>query len=208
MKLLLTSLGTSNSKIMDELIRLSGKEPKNSKMLFITTASKPVENVQYMVDELKRLYDRGFQITEYDIFRKSPEELKKQIEVNDIIFVIGGQPFFLLKNVRDTSFDDIIKQLSDDKVYVGQSAGAYLACPTMEMGLWKKPNRNTFGLTDFTGLGLVDFLIFAHHKEIYQPLIEEKTRDLNYKIYTLIDGEAISIDHGDLKFIKSTSQIE
>ena len=55
MKLLLTSQGTTNKKVMDELIKLSGKLPRNTKLLFITTAAKPIENPDYMYRERERL---------------------------------------------------------------------------------------------------------------------------------------------------------
>jgi peptidase E len=62
MKLLLTSLGTTNKQVMDELIRLNVKRPQESNILFITTAAKLVENPQYMYNELTRLKTIGFHV--------------------------------------------------------------------------------------------------------------------------------------------------
>jgi len=201
MKLLLTSQGTTNKKVMDELIKLSGKLPRNTKLLFITTAAKPIENPDYMYRERERLEDTGFIVEEYDIEGKPADEVKKEIDLNDVIFVIGGEPFYLLKAVRGSGFDQIIKNLGDEKLYVGASAGTYISCPSVEMGLWKKPNRNTYGLTDFTGMGLVDFMVMAHYEEKYKELFREKSKGSNYEVCALTDEQAISISNGEMKFI-------
>ena len=201
MKLLLTSQGTTNDKVMNELIKLCGKNPHQTKILFITTASKPIENPDYMYEESKRLNETGFDVKEYDIEGKLANEIKKEIDKNDIVFVIGGEPFYLLKVVRETGFDKIIKNLSNDKLYVGASAGTYIVCPSVEMGLWKKTNRNTYGLTDFTGVGLVDFMVMAHYEEKYKELFQDKTRNAHYKVYALTDNQAISVSGRKLKFI-------
>lgn len=186
---------------MDELIKLSGKNPRETKLLFITTAAKPIENPNYMYEERKRLKDTSFNVEEYDIEGKSTDEVKRVVEKNDIIFVIGGEPFYLLKAVRESGFDKIIKNFGDEKLYVGASAGTYIACPSVEMGLWKKPNRNTYGLTDYSGMGLVDFMVMAHYEEKYKELFQKKSNNVNHKVYALTNDQAISITNGEKKFI-------
>lgn len=200
-KLLLTSLGITTKQIRDELIRLTGKNPTATNILFITTAAKLDKDPGYMLKERTRLQDTGFNVHEYDIEGKRTEELRKEINANHVIYVSGGKPFFLLKSARESGFDKLIKTLGDDKVYVGQSAGSYLVCPTLEMALWKNPNRNTYGITDFSGIGLVDFIVVSHYKEKYKELVEQKRRETNYKVYPLTDEQAISIENGKLNLI-------
>lgn len=103
--------------------------------------------------------------------------------------------------IRKCNFKKIILKFLKNKLYVGSSAGSYIACPSVEMGLWKKPNRETYGLKDFKGMGLVDFMVFAHYEDIYKDFIEEKRKEIPMKIYELTDDQAISIENGKFKFI-------
>jgi dipeptidase E len=155
-----------------------------------------------MEGEINRLIDMGFKLMEFDLFGKSTSEIEDAITDNDIIFIIGGQPFYLLKVVRETRFEQILKKLGNNKLYVGASAGSYLACPSMEMGLWKKPERDTYGLKDFKGMSLVEFLVFAHYEEKYKELLEEKRENTTFKIIELDDNQAISIEDKQLELIK------
>lgn len=201
MNLLLTSQGTVNPKIMEELLRLNGKSPRNTKLLFINTAAKAANN-RYMPGEIERLIKTGFNLSEFDIAEHSQKEVAKAIADNDIIFIIGGQPFYLLKVIRKSGFESSLKKLSGNKLYVGASAGSYAACPSTEMGLWKKPERDTYGLTDLSGMSLVDFLVFAHYEDKYKELLETKRKQIPLKIYELTDKQAISIDHGHVKLVE------
>jgi dipeptidase E len=201
MKLLLTSQGTTNIKVMNKLIKLCGKNPRKTKLLFITTAAKPIENPNYMYKERERLKDTGFIVKEYDLDGKSTYEVKNEVDESDVIFAIGGEPFYLLKAARKSGFDKIIKNLGDEKLYVGASAGTYIACPSVEMGLWKKPKRNIYGLKNLSGMGLVDFLVFAHHEKKWDKLINKKAKKINYKIYPLTDKQAINVNNGKLEIV-------
>ena len=201
MKLLLTSQGTVNNKVRDKMIALLPKDPSRCKLLFITTAANPIDNPEYMHRELKNLKNIGFKVDKFDLKGKTFNEIKKMVEASDVIFVVGGEPFYLLREVRKSGFDRVVKKLSEDKLYIGASAGTYIACPTVEMGLWKKPKRNVYGLKDLSGMGLVDFLVFAHHEKKWDKLIEEKIKKTKYKIYPLTDKQAILVDNEVLEFV-------
>lgn len=189
---------------MEEMIRLCGKVPDNTKILLITTAAKPLENPEFTHKELERLKEKGFQIREYDIEDKGTEEIEIAVNESDIIFVMGGEPFYLLKAIRASGFDEVIKKQSQQKVYVGASAGSYAACPSAEMGLWKNPERNTYGISDYKGMGLVDFLVFAHFVSNYNSLINQKKQELApLKIQTLTDSQALVVLDGQINKIVS-----
>lgn len=201
MRLLLTSQGTVNKVVRNKLVELVNTEPNQCNLLFITTAANPIEKPSYMYRELESLKKLGFKINKFDLLGKSKKEVEKEVDKSNVVFVIGGEPFFLLKEVRKSGFDRIIKKLNNDKLYVGASAGTYIACPSVEMGLWKKPNRNTYGIKDFTGMGLVDFMVVAHYEEKYKQLIQRKSKETPYKIYPLTDKQAISVVKGKLGFV-------
>ena len=79
------------------------------------------------------------------------------------IAVLGGHTLKLLSKVRELHLDTFIKeQVSDGAVYMGFSAGAYLACDDIEYV--KHYDKNDGFITDdnFDALGLTDKYILCH----------------------------------------------
>lgn len=80
----------------------------------------------------------------------------------DYIVVLGGNTFKLLYYVMKYHLDTFIKQqVADGAVYLGFSAGAYLACNNIEyVKNFDDNNHITDG--DFTALGLTDKYVLCH----------------------------------------------
>ena len=80
----------------------------------------------------------------------------------DVIAVSGGDPFHLLAIARHAGFGDAVRPaLQAGAVYVGYSAGAMLAGPTLEPLSLTSPFTPPPAL-ELTGLGLVDVLVLPH----------------------------------------------
>ena len=110
--------------------------------------------------------------------------------------------FFLLKAVRESGFDKVVKELiNQGKIYIGISAGSYIACPTIEQSTWKHQDRNRFGVIDFTSLNLVPFIIVAHFEENYRPIIEKAAKTTKYPIVALSDTQAILVEDNKWKVV-------
>jgi dipeptidase E len=77
----------------------------------------------------------------------------------DVIAVSGGNPYHLLAEAQRTDFGARVR--ASDAVYVGYSAGAILAGPTLAPITLTSP----FPVPDMdlTGLGLTDVLVLPHH---------------------------------------------
>ena len=96
----------------------------------------------------------------YDEFK--PTELL-DIEFSYIV-VLGGHTLRLLSKVRELHLDTFIKdQVANDAIYLGFSAGAYLACDDIEYV--KNYDKNDDGfITDgnFHALGFIDKYVLCH----------------------------------------------
>ncbi len=114
----------------------------------------------------------------------------------------GGNTFYLLKHVRRSGFDKVVKNLiKQGKIYLGVSAGSYIACPTIEAATWKHQDRNRVGMTDFEALNLVPFLISAHYTEKYRLIIEEAVKKTKYSVVALNDEQAVLCVDDDYKIV-------
>ena len=202
-KLLLTSAGIV-PEIRNEFLALLTKSPAETKVAFVITAAcgsseKPV----WMFKDRELLLAWGIkQILDLDLKGKTKNELESILIDADVIFVTGGSAFYLLKYVRESGFDEIVlSHVKKGTVYAGSSAGSYLVCPSMDAALWKKPNRNQWGVTDFTGLKLVPFLIMAHFQEGYRKTIEDVAKHIMRPIVAINDQQAILVKGDKVKII-------
>lgn len=200
-KLFLTSNGLPE-ETRSIFLKFFGKNPKQSKVAFIPTASDPEGNKSYVEKDKKVLREIGFEIREVDLKNENELSLLEKMSDCDIIFVEGGNTFYLLDKVRKSGFDKVIGKLLDQgKIYVGVSAGSYIACSTIEAAGWKHADRNLLNLIDLAALNLVPFLISAHFEESMRTVIANvKTK---YPYVALYDTQAILVEGGKYKVIGS-----
>ncbi len=199
MLMLLTSAGT---EIKEEILKILPDKPNNLNLAHIITASKIEKSINYLIKERKDLKEMGFRVEEIDLEGKNEDQLRNLLKDKDIIYVQGGNTFFLLKQVRLSGFDKVVKDLiNKGKIYIGVSAGSYIACPTIEQSTWKHQDRNRVGLTDLTALNLIPFLISAHFKEEYRPIIENAAKITKYPIVALYDTQAIVVKDNKWKLV-------
>ena len=199
----------SSGRFLESHPRVFEKSFSELKMVYIATAAKGVNDTEY-VARRKRLFEKeSYHYTELDLDGKNATELSEALRDVEIIFVEGGNSFYLLKSVRGSGFDKILPELLDAGViYMGSSAGSYIACPTIEMATWKHQDRNHYGVTDFRALALVPFLVSVHYKDEYRELLTEKIKNCKLPVRVLDDGQAILVQGGDVQLIGEGNEIK
>ena len=157
------------SKI-NEVVDFQGKH-----VAFIDTAAK-FEEVNFYVDEAVEILENfGAKLRHLDVScaknsaalvseQDEPfcdDEILAAISQCDIIYVSGGNTFYLLNELRKSRIWQAIKNaVKAGKIYIGESAGAIVAAPdTRYATLMDENSTNT---SDFTGLNLVDFYVVLH----------------------------------------------
>ena len=183
------------------------KPLSEAKILYVTTASKKVNDTSYVERTRQKMSELNFSFTEYDIVDKSGEELKKALSTHDIVYVEGGNTFYLLKAVRDTAFEKVVKEaIENGLVYWGVSAGAYIACPSIVMATWSG-RFDRCGVTDWTAMNLVPFLIKAHYTPDMLETLKEKSKDLQLPLRVLNDDQAVLVKDGEVQLIGGGDEI-
>ena len=157
------------SKI-NEVVKFQGKD-----IVFIDTAAK-FEEVNFYVDEaVKILENFGAKLIRLDIscaknsaalvsIQDEPsceDKILSTISQCDIIYVSGGNTFYLLNELRKSRIWQAIKnEVKAGKIYIGESAGAIVAAPGTRYATLM--DENSANMSDFTGLNLVDFCVVPH----------------------------------------------
>lgn len=162
MKLLLTSAGITNQSIYDALVTFTGAAPK---VAFILTAknNREVPAEVAMENQTGQLDNWGIKYEPVD--PSNDKDWKRKLDDYDVIMIGGGNTFHLLNESRITGFDNWVKSHKDDKVFVGTSAGSILMTPSIAVAAVDEGDENTPGISNLTGLGLIDFEVSPHTPE-------------------------------------------
>lgn len=203
--ILLTSAGM---RMKNEILKILPKPPEQIKLAHIITASRVVADAPYVDEDKRVMNELGIKFEDIDIAGKNEQELRKILADFDVILVQGGNPFYLIKSIRESGFEKVIKEMiANGKIYIGHSAGTTTAGLTIETSFWKRKKRDTFGVTDLTGMGLVDFNIFVHNEEKYHKFLEEEIPKTKYPVKILNDDQAILIRDEKIIFLDNKSKI-
>ena len=174
---------------------LSGKT-----MSFIPTASL-VESVTFFVKSGKKALEKmGLIVDELEVSTASTEEIERKLMACDLIYVTGGNTFFLLQELRKSGADRLIRaQVAAGKLYVGESAGAIVAGPDIGFAKAMDSVKKAPELVGTAGLGLVDFYPVPHHGNAPFKWAVEKIIDAHRESLPLrlMSNQQAILVHGD-----------
>lgn len=202
---------SSGSFLDQDLTRYIGKPLKDLRIAHIINASKGkgVSDLSYIERTKERFNKNNCYFEDIDLDGKNEEELRDILKNFNAVFVNGGSTFYLLKAIRESGFDKVIKELLPQGfIYIGASAGSYVACPTIEMSLWKHQDKyDHCGITDLTGMNLIPFLLSVHYIPEFHDLLKDKISQANYKTRILTDNQAILVRGDKIELIGQESEI-
>lgn len=205
MKLLLTSEGLFNKKIKDEFLRLVNKPVDEVKMAFIPTAANvedgDLEWVQSVRDSIKEIGVND--VVDVDISRTVGNDLERVLGNKNVIFVNGGNTFYLLYHIRKSGFGEyLMGYLEKGGFYVGASAGSIVMGKSIKVCDVKDyDDSSVVEMDDYSGLGLVDFDIFTHYVSKWDERIEDYKLSSGRRVVTLDDDQAIVVENGNVKVV-------
>lgn len=205
--MLLTSAGMD---VKDEILKILPKPANQMRVAHIITASKVEPDAAYYVaKDREAMKEMGFKVQDIDIETKNAKQLKNILSKFDIIYIQGGNTFYLLKAARESGFDQIIDDLINQGIiYIGVSAGSVLAGSTIETAGWKNADPNDVDLKDLTGLKLVPFNIFVHYESSWDNTIKSETRKSKYPLRILTNDQALLVKDNEIKLVGKGNEIK
>ncbi len=208
--MLLTSSGMTGSK--EDIMAILPKPAEDIRVAYIITASKPVEDKFYMIEHERLMKEAGFNVEEIDIEGKNYNQLLNLLSNFDIIYVQGGNTFYLLKHMRLCNFKKIMNKLfRKGIIYVGVSAGSIVMGKNIETARWLG-DENIVHMSDLnlSGLNFVPFNIFVHYNSERAEIIKNKIPNpkKRKKLKILQDGQAIFVLGKEVTFVGSGELID
>lgn len=170
-----------------------------------TAASVEDGDKKWLHDEVNAMTRHFFKMDVFDIAGKAEDDVRRAIENYDVVYVTGGNTFYLLEQMRTCNFEITIRQfLLRGGVYIGSSAGSIVACPDIAyVGSMDDPAKAP-GLSDTRGLHLLDQYPVVHtdhplFRKAAHDALSEMTKKklpaiaLNDDQAILVDGTSITI---------------
>ena len=204
MRLLLTSIGLSGRfpRVREVFLELVKKSVGDVRVAFIPTASEVEDDRTFSQIDRKELEEVGVRAEHIqDVLLDHPITLD-ELRRYDVIYVDGGNTFYLLQRVRESGFDAAIAAYlrEDAGVYVGTSAGTCLAGPEIGfLDVWDDRTKAT--LADTRGLGLVPVAYSPHYHDGEADLLRACRAKVAHPIEPLRDGEAVLVDDVQMTLI-------
>lgn len=195
MKLLLTSAGVRNQSIADALATLHGRPVEEIKIGFVPTAANAEPgNKDWFLAQFVRLTGYGYQWIDIVDIAVSSIDWKSRLDAVDVIVMSGGNTFYLLDQVRRSSFGEWLRVNLETKVYVGISAGSIIVTPSVAIASVDNGDINLPGLTDFTGISLVPFEVSPHTPELVSHEGNKAYKaGMQNDLYALDDASALKV---------------
>ena len=110
----------------------------------------------------------------------------------DVVYISGGNTFGTMKLIRDSGLDKaIIDYVHRGVIYIGGSAGAHIA--TADITHVARYDKDTFDLSDFSGLGLYSGILICHYTEDRKADFDTLNSLGKYRVIALRDDQSIII---------------
>ncbi len=199
--IILTSNGLSSKKLLDAM----GEHIKSGKAALVVTADNEYKEKNYHVERLtKELQMLGLSVECFDFDKQSPDEL----QAYDVIELIGGNPYYLLRSIRENRFHEVLAFFAENKCIIGCSAGALVLTPSLDLIDLYSPEMNIVGLDNLTACHFTDIQILPHYKKFLKRYDRFEEKCVEYEntrqcsVIRLNDGEGVIIEHKNVQMIK------
>ena len=178
--------------------------PLSSAAVVVTADNEYKErnyHVPRIVDELK---EYGLSVDTFDLDIQDASELLKY----DVVEFIGGNPYYLLNSIYVHNASTVIKQLAEERVLLGWSAGAMVFTPSIDIVDKLTPEINIVPLDDLKGLCLTNTHIIPHYNKFLkrfdklEDVCKAYEQEHNCTVVRLNDGDGIIIENGIETLIK------
>lgn len=203
--------------ILGDIEKQLKKAPAEIEVAYVITAGNlhPENQRSWIDDGREILKNRGCQVRDVDIEGKTEAEVAEEIKNADVIFVQGGNNFFLLEQMQKCNFEKLVKAaLTKGVLYIGESAGSIVSCGDTYPHKYISTDKvGADSLENYHGMGLVNFLFKPHwnrerKREEYLNKIRENLDDffsINQPIICLNDNQLVYVEGDKFQIWEASS---
>ena len=198
--MILTSSLYESIKLVKKFLN---EKTASKKILFIPTATNVDGYKKYIHLTQKVFEDFGYEVENFDISAFPEEVAKKKLLEAEIVFISGGNTFYLLQELKKKNLISYLKErIGKGLIYIGESAGSVITAPNIEYVSVMDDKTLAEELDDYTGLNLVDFYILPHYNNFPFKKATNKIFELystKLSLRTISNDEVILVDNDKIE---------
>lgn len=180
---LLTSKGLTPAKTASRFSNLKHIMNIQTCGLVYNAADSP--DSKYIILAQQQLTKAGLQVTLLDARDMNHDKY-------DVLYIAGGDTQKLLNDIRSGIGTNTFKQVAlSSRLIIGVSAGAVLLTPTIRITTEINPDEVDLELSDYSGLGLLDYEFLPHYSEELKVELADYKKRYNVQVVTCADEEYI-----------------
>jgi len=170
-----------------------------ARALFFATAAEPDLHQPWVKEAIDELRSMG--VVSVEEWTMDEPFNASSFDSHDIVFVNGGNTFYLLKKMRNAQFAQAVEAfVNRGGLYVGVSAGSIVAGPSIDVAACKTAgDSNNVGLANLAALNLVNTAIYPHFRPEQQTEVNEFQATVAYPVVALKDGEALLVQNESIE---------
>lgn len=215
MKLLLSSAGFTNQTISNTLFELVGKNPEDTSLVFIPTASNVEDcDKSWFIEDLVNIKNQNFKSVTITDISAVPENIwKPQLKEADVLFFEGGNTYHLMNWINKSGLVKLLPEMLKNKVYMGLSAGSMVTGPDLNLRMLKEIYGEEVEKKPMTGLGYVDFYFLPHLNNPNfalrtELILKDIMKGISRKTYVLDDQCALKVADGKIEVVGGGKHLE
>lgn len=173
-------------------------ESLNGKSVTFIPIASAVEELTHYVEAAKEAFRQlNMQIEMVDMDVQSVKDITRMIEKNDVIYVSGGNTFYLLQELRKHRLDQVLKEeIKKGKLYIGESAGSIIMAPSIEYISMMDEQQKAPELSSFQGFNEISGYPVPHMQNEYlgeaaQQIVEQYQHTLS--LWPLMDEQVLLV---------------
>lgn len=211
MRIITASQGFTTDEIENEVAKIVGKPASEINIAIINESAYALDkskSKRWLIKELSNIEKHiGGRIDFIDFYMQSIEEIKERMLNADLIYIVGGKQHIYSKIFRENNIVDFLKELAEEKVLMGTSAGSMVMCKQiLSEKFWKERYKCKLEDFEYQELGLVPYAVVPHylredHKQWTPEFLTDVLADNPFTVYAIRDDQAIAYIDGEIKYI-------
>lgn len=203
MKLVLSSCDFLEAAPRRVILENLPKPPEDCRVLFIPNEHATPENLKNDMYN-RRLRQKGFKRNNVCVFDHTRPRDFFGLPL-DLVYISGGNTFLTIEKLRKTGFDrELLRLVRAGVLYVGGSAGAHIV--TADLRHLVRYDAPPDGFADFSGLGLVDFILVCHFGPDRAAHFEELKKTSSRPVFALGNCDSIVFSDGNVAVFRGEKE--